>query len=31
MNEFNMTLVALMMASGFAALPLALILSPVIG
>ncbi len=31
MSEFNMTLVALVLAGGFVALPLALALSPVAG
>ncbi len=31
MNDFNMTLVALMMATGFVALPMAFALSPIVG
>jgi len=31
MNDFNMTLVALMMATGFMALPIALAVSPMVG
>ncbi len=31
MRDFNMTLVALMMATGFMALPMAIALSPMVG